>query len=525
MAGRAGQPFEQRLSIYEVHLGSWRRVPEDGDRPLSYREAGVQLAEYCTDLGFTHVELLPVAEHPFGGSWGYQVSGYFAPTARFGGPDDLRAMVDTLHQAGIGVIVDWVPAHFPTRRVRAGSLRRHQPLRARRSPPGRAPGLGHVRLQLRPQRGPQLPRGERAVLVGGVPHRRPAGRRGRLDALPRLLTRPRASGSPTRTAGGRTSRRSTCCARSTWPSTPSFPGVLTIAEESTAWPGVTRPVDVGGLGFTHKWNMGWMHDTLEYFAKDPLFRSYEHDKLTFGLLYAWSENFILPLSHDEVVHGKGSLLGKMPGDRWQKLANLRALYGWMWAHPGKKLLFMGSELGQEREWSHDRSLDWHLLEERRPPRPVRPGGRAEPAGRRARGAVAGGLLAARASAGSTPATGRRRSTPSPGAEAAAASRRRLVCVANLTPVPRPGYRVGLPGAGTVARGPEHRRRPLGRIGRGQPADRGRAGLAWQDCKRSAVVTLPPLGVVWLSSRPSAATLDRRRAVAVASERQRPRPGP
>ena len=307
-----------------------------------------------------------------------------------------------------------------------------------------------------------------------------------------------------------------------------FPGVLTIAEESTAWPGVTRPVDVGGLGFTHKWNMGWMHDTLQYFSKDPLFRSYEHDKLTFGLLYAWSENFILPLSHDEVVHGKGSLLGKMPGDRWQKLANLRALYGWMWAHPGKKLLFMGGELGQEREWSHDRSLDWHLLEEadhrglydlvaelNRLAAGLGALWRSDFAPDGFRWLDAGdrsmSIYAAARSEG--------RSNMDDGVEDGPET---LVCVANLTPVPRHGYRVGLPGpaeaepadeaAGVAGAGPA--------VGRPGPAGGWREVLntdderwggsgvinpavvpddvAWQGCRRSALLTLPPLAVIWLA---------------------------
>jgi 1,4-alpha-glucan branching enzyme len=496
MARRARQPFEQRLSIYEVHLGSWRRVPEEGERPLSYREAGVQLAEHCTRLGFTHVELLPVAEHPFGGSWGYQVSGYFAPTARFGEPDDLRAMVDTLHQAGVGVIVDWVPAHFPTDEFALGrfdgtALYEHADPRQGEHPDWGTFVFNYARSEVRNFLVANALYWLEEFHIDGL----------RVDAVASMLyldySRAEGDWIPN-VYGGRENIEAISLLREVNVAVHAqFPGVLTIAEESTAWPGVTRPVDVGGLGFTHKWNMGWMHDTLEYFSKDPLYRSYEHHKLTFGLLYAWSENFILPLSHDEVVHGKGSLLGKMPGDRWQKLANLRALYGWMWAHPGKKLLFMGSELGQEREWSHDRSLDWHLLED------DDHRGLFDLVAELNRLAAGLGALW---QADFTPGgfrwleTGDRsmsifaatRSELAPGEET-------LVCVANLTPVPRPGYRVGLPGPGPwreVLNTDDVRW-----AGSGVVNDRiVSESTAWQDCKRSAVITLPPLGVIWLSSR-------------------------
>ena len=498
MAGRAGQPFERRLSIYEVHLGSWRRVPEEGNRPLGYREAGVQLAEYCTDLGFTHVELLPVAEHPFGGSWGYQVSGYFAPTARFGGPDDLRAMVDTLHRAGIGVILDWVPAHFPNDQFALGrfdgtSLYEHADPRQGEHPDWGTLVFNYARSEVRNFLVANALYWLEEFHIDGL----------RVDAVASMLylDYSRAEGEWIPNAhGGRENLEAIDLLREVNAAVHArFPGVLTIAEESTAWPGVTRPVDVGGLGFTHKWNMGWMHDTLQYFAKDPLFRSYEHDKLTFGLLYAWSENFILPLSHDEVVHGKGSLLGKMPGDRWQKLANLRALYGWMWAHPGKKLLFMGSELGQEREWSHDRSLDWHLLED------AQHRGLRELVGelnRLARdlGALWRGDFSPQCfrwlDAGD-----RAMSIYAAARSEAAGEPPSLLCLANLTPVPRRGYRVGLPGAGTwreVLNTDDVRWAGSGVVNARVVTEQ----VAWQGCSRSAVVTLPPLGVIWLSSCPA-----------------------
>ena len=267
-----------------------------------------------------------------------------------------------LHQAGIGVIVDWVPAHFPKdawalARFDGTALYEHPDPRR-----GEQPDWGTLRLRLRPHRGAQLPGGQRALLARGVPHRRPAGRRGRLDALPRLLARGRASGCRTSTAAGRTSRRSSFLQEVNATAYKRVPGIVTIAEESTAWPGVTRPTHLGGLGFGFKWNMGWMHDSLGYMANEPIYRQYHHHQMTFSMMYAYSENFVLPISHDEVVHGKGSLLRKMPGDRWQQLANLRAYLAFMWAHPGKQLLFMGSEFGQESEWAESRSLDWWLTE-------------------------------------------------------------------------------------------------------------------------------------------------------------------
>jgi 1,4-alpha-glucan branching enzyme len=344
-------PWIYRMSIYEVHLGSWRL----GD----YRSLAVELVRYVNDLGFTHIELLPVAEHPFGGSWGYQVSSYYAPTSRFGSPDDFRWFVDYCHAQGVGVLVDWVPAHFPKDEFSLGrfdgtALYEHADPRQ-----GEHPDWGTFIFN--------LDRNEvRNFLVSNALYWLQEFHIDglRVDAVASMLyldySRKDGEWIPNE-FGGRENLGSVAFLQELNREVHgAFPGVLMIAEESTAWPGVSRPTDSGGLGFGFKWNMGWMHDTLQYFSQDPIHRQYHHDSLTFGLLYAYTENFVLPLSHDEVVHGKGSLLQKMPGDDWQKRANLRSLYGWMWAHPGKQLLFMGCEFGQPDEWNAGRFLDWDL---------------------------------------------------------------------------------------------------------------------------------------------------------------------
>jgi 1,4-alpha-glucan branching enzyme len=354
----AAQALSAPVSIYEVHLGSWRRG--DHDTFLDYDRLGDDLIPYVKDLGFTHVEFLPVSEFPFGGSWGYQPTGLFAPTARFGSPEAFGRLVDRMHQAGIGVILDWVPGHFPSdahglARFDGTALYEHEDPRrgfhkdwntliynyGRREVANFLESNAHFWLD--------------RFHVDGL----------RVDAVASMLyldySRDAGEWEPNRYGGRENLEAIDFLRRMNTTVYRDHPGVVTIAEESTAWPQVSRPVDGGGLGFGYKWNMGWMHDTLKYIEQDPIHRRYHHDKLTFGLLYAWDENFILPISHDEVVHGKGSLLAKMPGDRWQKLANLRAYLGFMWTHPGKKLLFMGCEFAQEREWTHDHSLDWHLL--------------------------------------------------------------------------------------------------------------------------------------------------------------------
>ena len=349
------------MSVYEVHLGSWRRVPEDHNRSLSYRQIAPLLAEHATKLGFTHVELLPVMEHPFYGSWGYQTTGYFAPSARYGPPQDLMYLIDFLHQAGIGVILDWVPSHFPNDEhglayFDGTHLFEHADPRQGFHPEWNSAIFNYERNEVSGFLLSSALFWLDKYHVDGL----------RVDAVASMLyldyARQPGQWVPNR-HGGRENLGAVDFLRKLNEATyREHPDTQTFAEESTAWPMVSRPADAGGLGFGLKWNMGWMHDTLKYFQQDPIHRRHHHGQITFSLWYAFSENFILPLSHDEVVHGKGALIGKMPGDEWQQFANLRLLYGYMWAHPGKKLLFMGGEFGQRREWQHEESLEWHVLE-------------------------------------------------------------------------------------------------------------------------------------------------------------------
>jgi 1,4-alpha-glucan branching enzyme len=348
------------ISIYEVHLGSWRRHAE-GNRSLSYRELAPLLADYVHQTGFTHVEFLPLMDHPFFGSWGYQITGYFAPSGNYGTPQDLMFLIDTLHQNGIGVILDWVPSHFPSDEhglayFDGTHLFEHADARQGFHPEWKSYIFNYGRHEVR------------SFLISNalfwLDKYHADGLR--VDAVASMLylDYARESGEwiPNRYGGRENIEAIEFLKQLNGAIYEDFPDVQTIAEESTAWPMVSRPVYTGGLGFGLKWDMGWMHDTLAYFSQDPIHRKYHHDKLTFRMIYAFQENFVLPLSHDEVVYGKGSLLGKMPGDGWQRFANLRALLGYMYAQPGKKLLFMGGEIGQWREWQHDQSLDWHLLE-------------------------------------------------------------------------------------------------------------------------------------------------------------------
>jgi 1,4-alpha-glucan branching enzyme len=349
------------MSVYEVHLGSWRRVPEEGNRFLTYRELAPLLAEHVQRLGFTHVEFMPVMEHPFYGSWGYQTTGYFAPTSRYGAPQDFMFLVDYLHKCGIGVILDWVPSHFPADEHGPGffdgtHLYEHADPRRGFHPDWRSAifnyGRNEVRCFLMSSALFWLDR----YHADGL----------RVDAVASMLyldySRKAGEWLPNQ-YGGREDLEAIAFLRQfNTEIYKSYPDVQTAAEESTDWPMVSRPIYVGGLGFGLKWDMGWMHDTLKYMAVDPVFRRYHHNTLTFRMLYAFQENFLLPLSHDEVVYGKGSLLNKMPGDDWQKFANLRLLLGYMYGQPGKKLLFMGGEFGQWSEWYHEASLDWHLLD-------------------------------------------------------------------------------------------------------------------------------------------------------------------
>lgn len=348
------------MSIYEIHAGSWRRMVEENNRSLSYRELAYYLVNYVRDMGFTHVEFLPVMEHPFYGSWGYQSVGYFAPTSRYGTPQDVMYLIDCLHQNGIGVILDWVPSHFPSDEhglayFDGTHLFEHDDPRKGYHPDWKSYIFNHGRREVREFLISSALFWLDKYHVDGL----------RVDAVASMLyldySRKDGEWIPN-DYGGKENIEAIeflkCFNQKVYE---YFPDVQTIAEESTAWTGVSRPVAWGGLGFGMKWNMGWMHDTLVYFSKDSIYRKYHHNELTFSLLYAFTENFVLSLSHDEVVHGKGALFGKMPGDDWQKFANLRLLFGYMFAHPGKKLLFMGDEFGQWTEWNHEQSLEWHAL--------------------------------------------------------------------------------------------------------------------------------------------------------------------
>jgi 1,4-alpha-glucan branching enzyme len=352
--------FSAPQSVYEVHLGSWMRVLEEGNRSLSYREMASKLAEYVNRLGFTHVEFLPVMEHPFFGSWGYQVTGYYAPTSRYGTPQDFMYMVDYLHQHGIGVILDWVPSHFPNDEhglayFDGTHLYEHADPRKGFHPDWKSAIFNYGRNEVRAFLISNAIFWLDKYHIDGL----------RMDAIASMLyldySRKPGEWIPNQFGGRENLDAVSLLKRVNTEAYGAFPDIETIAEESTAWPMVSRPTYIGGLGFGMKWDMGWMHDTLAYMQQDPIHRKYHHNRLTFRGLYAYTENFVLPLSHDEVVHGKGSLLGKMAGDMWQKFANLRLLFGYMYTQPGKKLIFMGGEIGQWSEWNHDASIEWGLL--------------------------------------------------------------------------------------------------------------------------------------------------------------------
>jgi 1,4-alpha-glucan branching enzyme len=493
LKSRAADLRDKPVSIYEVHLGSWRRTMEG--EMLDYATLGRELADYATEMGFTHIEFLPVSEHPFSGSWGYQPVGLFAPTSRFGTPEDFAAMVDHLHQAGLGVIVDWVPAHFPSDEHGLGqfdgtALYEHADPRQGFHQDWNTLiynfGRREVANFLRASASYWL----RDLHVDAL----------RVDAVASMLyldySRKDGEWVPNRYGGRENIDAIEFLKGVNTVIRETAPGTLTIAEESTAWPGVSRPVEDGGLGFDFKWNMGWMHDTLSYIAEEPIHRKFHHHHMTFGLHYAFSENFVLPLSHDEVVHGKGSMLGKMPGDRWQKFANLRAYYGFMWGHPGKKLLFMGSEFGQEREWNHDQSLDWHLLDD-----PAHEGlrklvadlnrlYREEPGLHRLDCAPEG---FAWIEGGDT--DNNVFSFVRSGGEGT----RPVIVVSNMAPVVREGYRIGAPQGGRWREALNTDAELYGGSGVSE-------GLGWQAAEEpshglpaSLSLTLPPLATVFLTS--------------------------
>ena len=431
------------MCIYEVHLGSWMRVAEEDNRPLTYRELAARLADYVTRMNFTHVELLPVMEHPFYGSWGYETTGYFAPTARYGAPQDFMYLVDYLHQQGIGVILDWVPSHFPSDAHGLGffdgtHLFEHADPRKGFHPDWKTYLFNYGRNEVRS-----------FLLSSAMFWRDKYHADGlRVDAVASMLyldySRKQGEWLPNQYGGRENLEAIDFLRKFNQEAYAEHPDTQTFAEESTAWPMVSRPVYVGGLGFGLKWDMGWMHDTLEYFRHDPIHRKYHHDKLTFRTLYGFTENFVLPLSHDEVVYGKGSLVGKMPGDEWQKFANLRLLYGFMYAQPGKKLLFMGGEFGQVREWAHDSSLEWLVLQY-----PVHSGlqrwvadlnrvYRENPALHELDNEPAGfEWIDCNDNATSTISFVRQGKS----------SQDKIVVVCNFTPVPRLGYRLGVPAGG------------------------------------------------------------------------------
>ncbi len=548
-------PVSSPMSIYEVHLGSWRPG-------LSYRELADQLVSYVVDLGFTHVEFLPVAEHPYGGSWGYQVTSYYAPTSRFGDPDDFRHLVDALHQAGIGVLLDWVPAHFPRdewalARFDGTPLYEHPDPRRGTHPDWGTLIFNFGRTEVRNFLVANAVFWLEEFHIDGL----------RVDAVASMLyldySREAGEWAPNE-YGGRENldaisflqeANATCYKR--------VPGISMIAEESTAWPGVSRPVYLGGLGFGFKWNMGWMHDTLSYLSLDPIYRQYHHNEMTFSMVYAFSENFILPLSHDEVVHGKGSLLGKMPGDEWRRFAGLRALLAYMWAHPGKQLLFMGSEFGQGSEWSDTRGLDWWVLDFdvhqgvqrlsrdlnrayracpalweqdaspdgfrwidandaqgnvlsflRFPAAPAAVSDAAADAGRAvvaasgvaASGAGGGGSGISGSGASGSGASGSGASgsgASGSGASGSGASRGSgsggvVACIANFSAVPHLGYRVGLPVAGRWREVINTDAIVYGGSGSGNLGGIEAEAEPWHGLPASASITVPPLGVLWLT---------------------------
>jgi 1,4-alpha-glucan branching enzyme len=476
---------ERPMSVYEVHLGSWRSG-------RSYRDLADELVGYVTELGFTHIELLPVAEHPYGGSWGYQVTSYYAPTARFGSPDDFRYLVDSLHQAGIGVILDWVPGHFPKdewalARFDGAPLYEHPDPRRGEQPDWGTKVFDFGRPQVRNFLVANALFWLEEFHIDGL----------RVDAVASMLYLDYSRGDgqwlPNVYGGTEHLEAISFLQEANATAYKRVPGVAMIAEESTAWPGVTKPTHLGGLGFGLKWNMGWMNDSLAYLGHDPVHRQYHHHRMTFSLMYAFSENFLLPLSHDEVVHGKGSLLRKMPGDRWQQLANLRAFYAYMWAHPGKQLLFMGGELAQEAEWAESRELDWWLLDHadhagvRHLVGDLNRIYRASPALWSQDADPAGfAWIDANDSSGNVLAFLRW------GADGSV-----LACVTNFAAVPHEDYRIGLPHPGSWEEVLNTDSADYGGSGVGNFGTVTTEDVPWHEQPVSVSLRLPPLGTLWL----------------------------
>lgn len=485
----AANALDAPVSIYEVHAGSWRR--RDGE-PLNYRELAHELADYAARLGFTHVELMPITEHPFYGSWGYQTTGYFAPTARYGTPQDFMYLVDHLHQRGIGVLLDWVPSHFPTdahglAHFDGTQLYEHADPRQGFHPEWNSAIFNYGRNEVR------------SFLISSalfwLEHYHLDGIR--VDAVASMLyldyARSHGEWIPNRHGGRENLEAIDFLQELNRAVYREHPDTFTVAEESTAWPKVSRPTDMGGLGFGLKWNMGWMHDTLAYWREDPLYRTHHHDRLTFSLVYAFHENFVLPLSHDEVVYGKGSLIGKMPGDTWQQFANLRLLLAYMWAHPGKKLLFMGGEFAQRREWTHEGELEWWVTE------------RPEHAGVQHLVGELNHLLRTEPALHEIDFEG-------DGFEWIDASDRThsiiaflrkprrgepVLVVCNLTPQPRQNHCLGVPGGGTWREILNSDAEPFGGAGWGNLGAVRAAPMKAHGRKHALCLTLPPLSVLYL----------------------------
>ncbi len=496
MAGRREHSaLTKPISIYEMHLGSWRRLPEEGNRSLSYRELAPLLVDHLRQTGFTHVEFLPLMDHPFFGSWGYQITGYFAPSGNYGTPQDLMFLIDTLHQNGYGVILDWVPSHFPADEhglayFDGTHLYEHADPRQGYHPEWNSYIFNYGRHEVRSFLISNALFWLDKYHVDGL----------RVDAVASMLyldyARRAGEWIPNRYGGRENLEAIDFLKRFNETVYENYPDVQTIAEESTSWPMVSRPVYAGGLGFGLKWDMGWMHDTLKYFANDPVFRKYHHQNLTFRMLYAFHENFVLPLSHDEVVYGKGSLLGKMPGDDWQRFANLRLLLGTMYAQPGKKLLFMGGEIGQRSEWQHDGSLDWHVLND-----PFHAGVQKWLGDLNRYYRSAPGLHEldcdpagfewidcndAEASVVSLLRKGRTNGSA-------------IVIVCNFTPVARHNYRVGVPSGGVWKERLNSDAKDYGGSGVGNMGAVEASPLACHGRHFSLALALPPLAILFLSS--------------------------